>query len=167
MRGRRAGAERGTDSLPGTDGDGAAPLFKASTGHWQPTFSQPASLAVCFSPSPSSERYVQGEGSADVLGGGGLVWLCPRGGMQRAGTALSRGDAVASSPRQGGCHSPSVVAPKGAGLCLQPRQSLPGGSQAVGADRDPSCMGSILNPQHLSERAAVKPLHPLYIGCSY
>ncbi|CAN8185123.1 unnamed protein product [Coccothraustes coccothraustes] len=94
VRERRAGAKRGGDALPGTNGDGAAPHFKASTGHWQPTFSQPASLAVCFSPSPSSEmeRYLQGEGIA---------------------VPTRRAIPSPSFLPHGGCHSPSVVARKG------------------------------------------------------
>lgn len=84
VRERRAGAG---DALPGTNGHGAAPHFKASTGHRQPASSQPASLAACFSPSPSSEmeRYLQNEGRARLAvptrrdAGAGLPSLHPCG----------------------------------------------------------------------------------------
>lgn len=175
VRERRAGAGGGGDSLPGTGGDGAAPRFKASAGHCQPTCSQPASLAVCFSPSPSSEteRCVRGGRGKRRRAGrrrARLAGPTRRAGCGRSGPAL--GDALAPFPGQGiwaggGCHSPPVVARKGAALCLQPR-SLPWESAAVGADRDASCYGNHPEPSaSLRACGCEASVHLLHVGCSY
>lgn len=124
VRGRRAGAERGTDSPPGTDGDGAAPLFKASTGHWQPTFSPPASVAVCFSPLAVLGAMCAGRGERRRSGRRRARLAVPT----RRDAALSPGDAFTSSPWQGGCHSPSVE-----------RGRVMSAATAVPSRREPSC----------------------------
>lgn len=152
-RQRRAGGERGRDSLPGTKEDGGAPLLKASTGHWQPTF-KPAGISSClFLPLTVLGDAVRSAGRGGKCRppapweGGEPVSLCPRTGMRDlfgAGAqppCFSHVAPVAGNGAVGGWHSPSVVARRGAGSYLQPRQGI-----FQGADGDPARMGASSAP---------------------
>lgn len=114
----------------------------------------------------------EGEGSADALGGGGLVSPGPRGGRD----AGARGRRLAmlslhSRGREYGLGEDVTALPwwheKGQGYVCS-HSPFHGRAQLwVLSEGDASSMGTIPNPQHLSGHVAVKPLHLLHIGCSY
>lgn len=129
--------------------------FKASTGcRWQ-AFSQPASLAVCFSSSPSSEMecYQQAERNATHWCAGRrgtCVSLHPHSGFQAFGTRTQLLLFTLSTLQSAGLWG-DVTAfqwwhERGSAHVCSHGRSLPGGSLAADPDRDPACMRSILQP---------------------
>lgn len=85
---------------------------------------------------------------ADVLGA--CVSLCPRGGFQVFGTSAQLLRSTPSPLQVAGLWGDVTALQwwhkRGSAHVHSHGRSLPGGSSAADADRDPACMGSILHP---------------------